>query len=212
MRRSVHVFAVAAVCCLQSSAWQVKPAPKRPVLSACSVRAAILGAVLASTCHVPPSLAASLGLDLVDQCVQKATVTGMQVKCERHGLRSDRLLGCDSAEACVSTSAVKSPSKFASPWRLGSSGGTFASLMEEAKKANIDVVYASDADKDRQYIYGQVKGPRGGIDDVEFLVNEKERLVFYRSATRLTEYVYPFQQPINDQVRRKQCSVEREQR
>eukprot|EP00636_Phaeomonas_parva_P004047 CAMPEP_0118867452 /NCGR_PEP_ID=MMETSP1163-20130328/11052_1 /TAXON_ID=124430 /ORGANISM="Phaeomonas parva, Strain CCMP2877" /LENGTH=260 /DNA_ID=CAMNT_0006801867 /DNA_START=108 /DNA_END=890 /DNA_ORIENTATION=+ len=138
----------------------------------------------------------------VDRCAQRSTATGMQIKCERHGLRQgQRLFGCDAGEACVSTSAVKSPSKFASPWQVpeGKTAGIFDALVAEAKKAGVDVAVADGSDAERQYMWGTVRGGGGATDDVEFLVVPKEGLVFYRSCTRITEYVYPFQQPINDQ-------------
>jgi len=43
------------------------------------------------------------------------------------------------------------------------------------------------------------KVPPGSTDDLEFLLRPADKIVLYRSATRDTVLVYPFQQPLSDQ-------------
>ena len=40
--------------------------------------------------------------------------------------------------------------------------------------------------------------PPGSVDDMEFILNPREKLVFYRSVTRDSVFVYPLQQPVSD--------------
>ena len=148
--------------------------------------------------------AGAVSVETVDRCVQKTTPTGMQVKCERHGLPASRLFGCNAGEACVSTSAVKSPSKYASPWKVPAGQDVFPRIVEEMQRAGVRIVEQDGSSGLRQYAYGTASaGPGKGLDDVEVLVVRDapggDGFVFFRSCSRVTESIYPFQQPLSDQ-------------
>lgn len=59
-----------------------------------------------------------------------------------------------------------------------------------------------DIDNQRHYLRaeGPSKVPPGSVDDVEFLVTPKEEdsLVFFRTGSRQSVFVYPVQQPLPD--------------
>ena len=58
-----------------------------------------------------------------------------------------------------------------------------------------------DIDNKEHYLRaeGQSKVPgQGAIDDVEFIVQKQDSLVFFRTGSRQSVFVYPVQQPLPD--------------
>lgn len=122
-------------------------------------------------------------------------------RCERVGLVGDerRLIGCQASENCVSSSAITSPSQFGPPWSFApaTSNATVAldSLVEALGKAGCAVV---DVDRDVFYVHATAPTTIQGyaateVDDLEFKLDPKEELVFYRSVSRESVFFIPTQ-------------------
>lgn len=129
------------------------------------------------------------------------------VRCNRTGRRRDgRLLVCRADENCVSCSSVKSPSKFGAPWSYTpetfSETRAWKSLKDTLLSVQgVELVEENlTAEDGTFYLHATAPAliPPGSVDDLEFVLNPKDKLVFYRSATRDTVFVYPLQQPVGD--------------
>ena len=139
-------------------------------------------------------------------CVSRSNPAITTVSCRRYGLdREGRLRGCGAAENCVSTSAVTSPTKFAPPWSYASAP-RLAGRADEAwtlllaaleRDASLTLVEVDPATRYARAV-APSRVPPGGVDDVEFRLDEAERAVFYRSCSREAVFVYPLQQPLSD--------------
>lgn len=129
------------------------------------------------------------------------------ISCRRYGTdRDGRLLGCLPNENCLSTSAVKNPSKYAAPWtyytQTASGDSAWKALVELAETDSLNLgLKVVEKDPSRYYLHltAPAKVPPGSTDDLEFLLRPADKIVLYRSATRDTVLVYPFQQPLSDQ-------------
>lgn len=116
-----------------------------------------------------------------------------------------RLDRCKGDEACISTSSVGNPVKFAPPW-------TYESQTFDADTAWASLKQAILQIKDPGIIVESRDGPTDfyvraefpsftlfgkGIDDVEFKLLPADKIVTVRSASREAIFIYPIQTPIN---------------
>jgi len=126
------------------------------------------------------------------------------VTCINYGLENGRLRGCNSDEACIATAQDTSNSQYAFPWTSSTSDAprAWTSVVAAVEdQPDLKIVVRED---DKFYLRATAKSkvPPGGTDDVEFLVisgPDSKPLVSFRSSTRQTLYVYPLQQPVDNQ-------------
>ena len=123
---------------------------------------------------------------------------------------NNRLAGCDADEACVASSAL-SPQKFSPPWTPDALSPectdparafrALAAAIEE--QADLTVLTRDDATRYLLAI-GKSAIPLDGTDEIEFIVipqsGSQGCIALYRSATRQSVFVYPLQQPLNNQA------------
>eukprot|EP01031_Cornospumella_fuschlensis_P038146 gene38146-46352_t len=102
-----------------------------------------------------------------------------------YGLKDGRLLKCRQKSNCISTSAINSVEKYSPPWEFSQSPQKeYDDLVEAVKSTSyLDLV---EQDRDLLYLRAEAKSafPPTGIDDVEFLINPKDKLITYRSNSR----------------------------
>ena len=141
-------------------------------------------------------------------CRSESNPAVTTVICTRYGANADgRLKGCSALENCVSSSAVRSPSKFLAPWTYGE----VSRLRDEPARAWLQLTRAVEAvggdgvvtvsrDDEARYLHVTAPSlvPPGSLDDLEFRLDETARAVFVRSATRTSIFVYPLQRPLGD--------------
>jgi Protein of unknown function (DUF1499) len=132
-----------------------------------------------------------------------------------------RLAGIAAAENGISTSAVKNPAHYGSPWsyltETSDPAVAWQSLvdvvMQELPNGSVltrvdgDPVYylhvvtptllppppSVSATSDKDAIAASPY-----LDDVEFILRPADQVVLYRSASRTSLFVYPLQQPVSD--------------
>lgn len=106
-------------------------------------------------------------------------------KAPQYGLSKGRLLPCKSVSNCISTSSVNSVDKYARPWAFEKDA---AAEFEDLVSAVRGYSYLKLADVDAMNLYLRAEAksavPPTGVDDVEFLLNAKEKLITYRSNSR----------------------------
>jgi len=161
----------------------------------------------------PPSLPATAatitgnGDTTTRQCITVSDSSKTVVTCRGFGLNKEgRVAGCAADEACIGTSALRSPSKYGPPWEPSS-----AAEATDVSRAWRSVVAAVEeepdlkiADRDDGMLYlravGQATVPPDGTDDVEFRLTKDGGIrLLYRSATRQSVFLYPLQQPVANQ-------------
>ena len=122
-----------------------------------------------------------------------------------------RLSGISATENGVSTSAVKNPSRFASPWNYSTetdqASKAFSSLQAALLKVEpaveIDTIDMNFRSSGYYYLHATVSTPATGTDDIEFIIRPEDRLALFRSASRTSVFVYPLTQPVTDGLRNK---------
>ena len=126
-------------------------------------------------------------------------------RCERFGLDSDgRLLSCLPSENCVSTSAISVPSQYGAPWSFGSRDpkDAFQDLLKALEAQGLTIIETKDF-----YVHATAPSTVQGyvtndVDDVEFRIDPKDNLCFYRSASRESVFFFPaqnlYQLPLGD--------------
>ena len=124
-----------------------------------------------------------------------------------YGLEGGRLRGCAADEACIGSSAVSNPSKYAPPW-APTKGSSEASDAKRAWRALVAAVEDQPGlavvDRNDELFYlratGKSEVPPEGTDDVEFrLLDELPPRALFRSSSRTSVFVYPLQQPVPNQ-------------
>ena len=146
--------------------------------------------------------------DLTRVCKTVSTPAATIVTCLGYGLQKDgRLAGCSADEACIASSAIRNPSKFAPPW----APGTLSPEANDPKRAWRALVSAIEEQPGLTIVERSDEGfylrctapaevPQDGVDDVEFrMLNETPPRALFRSATRQSIFVYPLQQPVPNQ-------------
>ena len=199
MVRLLHLLVVTTATALQHN----RPAPQ-------TRRSALVTGALALGASPSAMLAASVTgqTDSTRLCKTVSTPAATIVTCLGYGLqRDDRLAGCAADEACIASSAIRNPSKFAPPWQPNKLSPE-ASDVKRAWRALVSAVeeqegltIAERAD-DKYYLRCTAAAavPQDGVDDVEFrLLDELPPRALFRSATRQSVFVYPLQQPLPNQ-------------
>lgn len=74
---------------------------------------------------------------------------------------------------------------------------SLVSTVEGMASTGIKVVEVNNED---YYLHAEAPStvPKGGIDDLEFILLPDESLVLFRSSSRQSVFVYPLQQPVSD--------------
>eukprot|EP01038_Epipyxis_sp_PR26KG_P004798 gene4798-6725_t len=101
------------------------------------------------------------------------------------GLMKGRLMRCKPKSNCISSTSVNSLEKYGRPWEFSTtSSEMFNRLMNVIKSdSGLQIV---ESDLNSLYIRAEGKStfPPNGIDDVEFLINDVDKIVAYRSNSR----------------------------
>ena len=169
----------------------------------------------ALTCAMMPQSAFAAQGSVTGQagrrCKTESNPAVTVVTCLGFGLQRDgRLAGCAADEACISSSAVNNPSKFAPPWapptvspEASDAARAWRSLIGAVQdQPGLEIVEKDDSN---YYMRAQALSSVSGldaIDDVEFLLRGDAGAVpraLFRSATRQSVFVYPLQQPVPNQ-------------
>lgn len=192
---------MAVVGLLAVAALGAQPLPRRAVAST--------GALAALSSPLSALAASVTGqTDSSRVCKTVSTPAATITTCLGYGLQKDgRLNGCAADEACIATSAVRNPSKFAPPWTPNSVSPeasdinrAWRSLVGAVQdQSDLKIVERSD---DSFYLRctGTATVPADGVDDVEFrMLAETPPRALFRSATRQSVFVYPLQQPVPNQ-------------
>lgn len=165
----------------------------------------------AAACGLAPgaAIAATITGNTDRYCNTQSTPAATVVTCLGYGLEAStgRLHGCGADEACIASSAVNNPSKYAPPWqpRQGAREATdvpraWRSLVAAVEdQPGLTIVDRKD---EKYYLRAQGKSevPNDGTDDVEIrMLDETPPRALFRSATRQSIFVYPLQQPVPNQ-------------
>ncbi|KAA8498247.1 hypothetical protein FVE85_5832 [Porphyridium purpureum] len=110
-----------------------------------------------------------------------------------------RLSECRADQNCVSSSSVKNPSKFLSPWTFEPETSNPAIAWESLHSVVQNLPGAKVVEFSDTYLHAEVPGffPRS-VDDLEFVLDASDKLVLFKSCGRSVTYIYPLQQPIGD--------------
>jgi uncharacterized protein (DUF1499 family) len=126
-----------------------------------------------------------------------------------------RLRSIASTENGISTSAIRNPTAYSSPWSYqtatSDANKAWRSLTETvAALPDCQIVTVRSADNDTYYLHATVP-TRGGLppnlgvvddaaalDDLEFILRTDESLVLYRSASQTSVFIYPLTRPVGD--------------
>ncbi len=101
-----------------------------------------------------------------------------------YGMKDGSLLSCKAKSNCLSTSSVKSLDKFSPPWLYN---GDVESMYNNLLKViQSDPLFKVVETVPSTYIHVEAKSavPIGGTDDIEFLFNDKDKIITYRSNSR----------------------------
>jgi len=106
-----------------------------------------------------------------------AAATGFSLLCSPAsavGIKNGRLEECKAEQNCISTSSIRNASKFGAPWSYlpltsdpKSAWNSLIEVLEELPDATI--ISTTD-----NYILAEFPGFPRGVDDLEFLLNDKE--------------------------------------
>jgi uncharacterized protein (DUF1499 family) len=165
-------------------------------------RRSVLVAATTATATAPAAKAA----DLTRKCSTVSNPATTVVTCKGFGVTADGGLNpCAADEACVSTAAVRNPSKYGPPWRpsklspeAGDDARAWRSVLAAVgEEPSLKIVERDDT---KRYLRATCPSavPTDGQDDVEFVLRDGPSLL-YRSATRQSVFLYPLQQPIANQ-------------
>lgn len=102
-----------------------------------------------------------------------------------YGIKDGRLLKCKQKSNCISTSAINSVDKYSPPWEFTKSPDEEYNDLTAAVKST-SYLNLVEQDKEKLYLRAEAKSafPPTGIDDIEFLINPKDKLITYRSNSR----------------------------
>ena len=166
-----------------------------------------LSLLSASLCFPPlAARAATITGDVGRKCTTASTPSATTVTCQGYGLAGGRVRSCAADEACLSTSAISNPSKFAPPWspisaqEAADAARAWRSVAAAvAEEPGLRIVEQDDGGR-----YLRATGPSAvptdGTDDVEFVLRDDGGVrLLYRSATRQSVFLYPLQQPVSNQ-------------
>ena len=110
------------------------------------------------------------------------------------------LAKCPAASNCISSTSVGNPSKYGAPWSFAEVTDDPQAAWRSLQEALQQQPHVQIVESDDVYVHAVLPSrfPSRGTDDLEFLMRPEERLVLYRSASRDTQYIYPFAQPLSD--------------
>jgi uncharacterized protein (DUF1499 family) len=177
----------------------------------------MLSASAPSTAATPssPEFATSAGRS---DCTTTSDPAKTIVTCTGNLIGTDgRLRSISSTENGISTSAIRNPTAYSSPW-------SYQTATSDANKAwrslinavgslpDCQIVTVRSSSPDNYYLHATVP-TRGGLpsnlgvvdgdaavllDDLEFILRTDESLVLYRSASRTSVFIYPLTRPVGD--------------
>lgn len=136
-------------------------------------------------------------------CITRSDPSRTVVSCPPRLIGSDgRLASIASTENGVSTSAIRNPSAYASPWsylpETSDASKAWKSLVTAVSSLpDVELVTEDDAG---YYLHAVVPSTSGGADrdDVECVLRPDDRVVLFRSASRTSVFVYPVTRPVSD--------------
>lgn len=162
-------------------------------------KAGILAAMISLTIgHAVPVLADGVESLTISTISNNADLLKNPPNDPYFGLKKGRLLVCKSVSNCISTSSVDSIDKYGRPWEFDNSADE-----EYDKLLNIlnndPLLKVVESSKEKLYIHAVAKSavPPTSLDDIEFLINDKDHIITYRSNTRDTIMIY-LQTPVTD--------------
>ncbi|GKZ01267.1 hypothetical protein MPSEU_001077700 [Mayamaea pseudoterrestris] len=115
-----------------------------------------------------------------------------------------RLSGVAATENGVSSSAIKTPSRYVPPWTYLVQTSNDETAWKSLQKAIETVGGASIQKATSTYIYATapsiaaVPGVDVSLDDLEFLLRPTDHVVLVRSVSRTSVFLYPLTQPVSD--------------
>lgn len=124
----------------------------------------------------------SYSIDQIDNSVSSQLKTNIN---KPYGLKKGRLLTCNIKSNCISTSSINSVEKYSRPWQ-------YVKSVEEEYNDILNIINNSpylkiaETDDKLHYIRAEAKSafPPTGIDDVELLLNDNDKIITYRSNSR----------------------------
>jgi uncharacterized protein (DUF1499 family) len=125
---------------------------------------------------------ATFGASFVSYCDYSFAVDSAKAQ---FGVVNNRLLKCNAQSNCISSSSVTSLEKYGRPWEYSvESKEIFEKLQRQLQSDSSFNI--KENDDQNFYIRVETKSafPPTGTDDVEFLLNDKEKIITYRSNSR----------------------------
>lgn len=101
------------------------------------------------------------------------------------GLQDGRLLKCRTTSNCISSSSVSSLDKYGRPWKYSINTDEQFQKLQDSIKSD-PFLKLVEVDSAHLYLHAEAKSafPPGSTDDLEFLLNDGDKIIKYRSNSR----------------------------